>query len=121
MKIMLGYMLMWTTYGTWLQSDDRGYVSEGRILNANPVLRTDNAQRLKNPVIFLMREQCEIVHKAILDEAKILVQEILAAAVSSDHVHIVVKVGGYPMEKVVSHYKNAARLALQSEGFIGKL
>jgi len=118
---MPGYMLTWTTYGTWLQGDDRGYVSNGKILNANPVLRTANAQRLKNSVIFLTREQCEVVHKAILDEAKILGQEILAAAVCSDHAHLVAKVVGYSMEEVVSHYENAARIALQSNGFVGKL
>jgi len=96
-------------------------VSNGKILNANPVLRTANAQRLKNSVIFLTREQCEVVHKAILDEAKILGQEILAAAVCSDHVHLVAKVVGYSMEEAVSHYKNAARISLQSNGFVGKL
>jgi len=118
---MLGYMLTWTTYGTWLQGDDRGYVSNGKILNANPALRTANAQRLKNPITFLTREQFEVVHKAILDEAKILGQEILAAAACSDHVHLVAKVVGYSMEEVVRHYKNAARIALQSNGFVGKL
>ncbi len=65
---MLGYMLTWTTYGTWLQGDDRGYVSNGKVLNANPALRAANAQRLKNPITFLTSEQCEIIQKAILDE-----------------------------------------------------
>jgi REP element-mobilizing transposase RayT len=118
---MLGYMLTWTTYGTWLQGDDRGYVSNRRILSANPALRTANAQRLKNPAIFLTREQRDVVHEAILDEAKILGQEILAAAVSSDHVHLVAKEVRYSMEEVVSHYKNAGRIALQLNGFVGKL
>jgi hypothetical protein len=118
---MLGYMLTWTTYGTWLQGDDRGYVSDGRILSANPALRTANAQRLKNPITFLTHEQCEVIHKAILDEAVVLGQEVLAISVCSDHVHLVAKACGFSMEEVVSHYKNAARIALQSNGFVGKL
>jgi hypothetical protein len=118
---MLGYMLTWTTYGTWLQGDDRGYVSDGRTLNANPALRTANAQRLKNPIVFLTREQCELIQNVIYDESKILGQEIFVAAVCSDHVHLVAKGCGFLMEEVVSHYKNATRIALQSNGFVGKL
>ncbi len=28
----VGYMLTWTTYGSWLQGDVRGYVKNSRIL-----------------------------------------------------------------------------------------
>jgi len=28
MARMIGYMLTWTTYGTWLQRDKRGYVKD---------------------------------------------------------------------------------------------
>lgn len=118
---MLGYILTWTTYGTWPQGDNRGYVSNGKVLNANPALRTANLHRLKNPAIFLAHKQCKVVHKAIFDEAKILGQEILAIAVCPDHIHLVVQPAGYSMEKIVSHYKNAARIALRSNGFVGRL
>ena len=30
----LGYMITWTTYGTWLQGDERGYVKDGNICPA---------------------------------------------------------------------------------------
>ncbi len=29
MASMIGYMLTWTTYGTWLRGDKRGYVKDG--------------------------------------------------------------------------------------------
>ncbi len=45
----LGYMITWTTYGTWLQGDKRGYVKEGEISGENKRLREANlaAQRSK--------------------------------------------------------------------------
>ena len=38
----LGYMVTWTTYGTWLQGDERGYVKNGKILSENPALKKVN-------------------------------------------------------------------------------
>jgi len=35
MSEIIGYMLTWTTYGTWLQGDARGYVKNGKILSEN--------------------------------------------------------------------------------------
>jgi REP element-mobilizing transposase RayT len=118
---MLGYMLTWTTYGTWLQGDDRGYVLNGKVLNANPALRTANLHRLKNPAVFLTPKQREVVYKSILDEAKTLGQEILAAAVDPDHVHLVAKPIPKTIGRVVAHYKNAARITLRSNGLIGRV
>ena len=31
----LGYMVTWTTYGTWLQGDEQGYVKKGKVLGAS--------------------------------------------------------------------------------------
>ena len=41
---MLGYMITWTTYGTWLQGDKRGYVKDGKIYKKNPQLEQKNKQ-----------------------------------------------------------------------------
>ena len=35
---MIGFMATWTTYGTWLQGHKKGYVKNGKILEANPEL-----------------------------------------------------------------------------------
>jgi hypothetical protein len=40
----LGYMITWTTYGTWLQGDERGYVKNAKIHPANKALMLANAQ-----------------------------------------------------------------------------
>jgi len=38
MSKTLGYMLTWTTYGTWLQGDERGYVKDGQVLRGDKKL-----------------------------------------------------------------------------------
>ena len=37
---MIAYMVTWTTYGSWLQGDKRGYVKDGQILGGNYNLKT---------------------------------------------------------------------------------
>ena len=118
---MLGYMITWTTYGTWLPGDDRGYVSQGEILGKNKALRRANIGRLKSRAVKLSRQEQEIVRRAILSRAESLGQEIYAIVVGSNHVHIVAERTPESIEMIVSYYKNAARLAMRANGFTGKL
>jgi len=118
---IIGYMITWTTYGTWLQGDRRGYVKDGNILCKNNALLQSNLKRLKNPATRLDAEHCAIVRRAILNKAQEIRQQIYAIAVCSSHVHIVAERTNESIEKVASYYKNAARLALRSNGFIGRV
>ena len=120
MPKMLGYMVTWTTYGTWLPGDDRGYVSHGNILGKNEDLRKANIRRLKSKIVNLSRQEQEVVRRAILSRAESLRQKIYAIVVRSNHVHIVAQHVSESIEMVVSYYKNAARLALRSRGFTGR-
>ena len=45
MSEIVGYMLTWTTYGTWLQGDARGYVKNGKILSENKGLEKANRKK----------------------------------------------------------------------------
>jgi len=45
MKRMIGYMVTWTTYGTWLQGDKRGYVKDGKTLAQNDKLKSANQRQ----------------------------------------------------------------------------
>ncbi len=118
---IIGYMITWTTYGTWLQGDKRGYVKDGKILRKNDALLQSNLKRLKNPATRLTTEHCSIVRRAILKKAKEIGQQIYAIAVCSSHVHIVAEHANESIEKVVSYYKNAARIALRGGGFVGRV
>ena len=118
---MQGYMITWTTYGTWLQGDKRGYVKDGKVLGENPKLQNANVQSQAGNSVKLTVQQREIVRKAILSEAKKLKQKVYSMAVCSNHVHLVVEYISDPIREVVGYYKNATRVALQVKGFVGRV
>ncbi len=120
-KRLIGYMITWTTYGTWLQGDKRGYVKKGQILEPCEKLERANKERLKSKPIRLSRRQKIIVEKTIREKAKELGQNIPALVVYSNHVHVVAETTALSIEKIVGHYKNAARVALRKDGFKERL
>lgn len=117
----LGYMITWTTYGTWLQGDERGYVKNGQTYQGNKILKQRNKNLQSQDVVKLSRKQQQIVHKAIAEESELQNQYVYALSVQSNHVHIVVKYTMQPISKIVAYYKKSARLALKVEGHSGKL
>jgi REP element-mobilizing transposase RayT len=121
MARMIGYMLTWTMYGTWLQGDKRGYVKDSKVLGEDRRLYEVNQRRLKGRARRLDKKDKIVVRDAILSEAKRLGQEILAIAVCSNHVHVVVNCVDEPLEVVVARYKKAGRLALRETGFEGRV
>lgn len=104
-----------------MQGDNRGYVKDGKILEKNDSLRKENIKRLKAGMVQLTHQEQKIVREAILNKAQTLGQKIYPMAVCSNHVHIVAERISEPIEMVVSHYKNAARIALRANGFVGKV
>jgi REP element-mobilizing transposase RayT len=117
----VGYMLTWTTYGTWLQGDERGYVKNGKILCENPRLKKANVESMLRNEVRLNKRQQEIVKEAIFKEAEKTKEKILALAVCSNHIHLVLCYTIRPIEKTTGRFKNAARVALQQDGFIGRV
>jgi len=117
----LGYMVTWTTYGTWLQGDERQYVKDGQILPANNALAAANIRALtKNPVR-LSFNQRRIVEEAIKQKAIRFGQQIYALAVCTNHVHLVAKYIPRPIGVVVQRYKNCAVRALRKTGVQGRV
>jgi len=117
----LGYMITWTTYGTWLQGDERGYVKNGQTHPGNKVLLQRNKKSQSKDMVKLSRNQQKVVRKAIIEEAELQDQRIYALSVQSNHVHIVVKYTRQPISKIVAYYKKSARLALKTTGHNDKL
>jgi len=117
----LGYLLTWTTYGTWLQGDNRGYVKDGRIYPGNKHLMQTNKQLQLHDAVRLSKEKQQLVRTAIINEAQLRSQQIYALSVQSNHIHIVVQYVPQPISKVVAYYKKAARLALKAAGYSAKL
>ena len=117
----LGYMLTWTTYGTWLQGDERGYVKKGKVLGANRSLQEVNVANQTAKMVKRTQQEQEIVRKAIESEAARLGREIYSMAICYNHVHIVLNYTGDPIELFAGRCKNSARVALQANGFSGRV
>src|SRR3972149_8575446 len=120
-KKLIGYMVTWTTYGTWLQGDKRGYVKNGKILPDNNKLKSANQKQQKFQAVKLNSSQKDIVRKAILQEAQKINQKIPAIAVCSNHVHIVAEVSSESIEKIVHRYKRLSTFVLRKAGLDGKI
>ena len=91
MKRMIGFMATWTTYGTWLQGDERGYVEDGTIRGANPELEESNIKSLKHEKIKIPKHLRGTVKNIIIKEAEQIGQKVYAITVCSNHVHVVVE------------------------------
>ena len=87
----LAYFLTWTTYGTWLPGDERGWVLKGKGFQLpRPITKKLAADRMTEPVCSLDDAQREIVEKTIHDHCKIRNWELHAVSCRSNHVHVVV-------------------------------
>ena len=116
MAKVVGYMATWTTYGSWLQGDKRGYVQKGEILTANEGLEQANKRARRSGAVRLNKTEREIIRRAILAEGKRIGEKILAMSVQTNHVHVVVAAGGKTISKVVSRLKCAAYYEMQKDG-----
>ena len=116
----LAYMIAWTTYATWLQGDERCYVTKGKIRTPDKAIADSNRSRLSKQPVKLSPSHQHIVANTIIQTAEKLNQQIHAFSVSSTHVHILAEYIHKPIGRVVSHYKNSAHAALRTTGFTGR-
>jgi len=121
MARMIGFMATWTTYGTWLQGNKKGYVKNGTTLEANPELEKSNEESLKHDKIKIPKSLSVIVKNAILKEAEEIGQKVYAIAVYSNHVHIVVESIGKRCGYSVGRFKKAATKTLRKYGYNDKV
>ena len=113
-------MLTWTTYGSWLQGDKRGFVKGGKILSGNKVLESINKTKQKAKKVRLSKKDIEIIENALLKKTKQLNQKVYALAVCKNHIHLVLENIELAIGNVVIHYKRACKAALAKNGFKGK-
>ena len=110
----LAVMITATTYGTWLRGDRHGYVDAGRILPADPDLEDADRHRLKHPPYTFGREQLHAIGGYIGGALRQRMQQhILALAVQTWHVHIVIAATTKPLPDVVKCIKESVRYGLR--------
>ena len=77
MAKFFGYMVTWTTYGSWLQGDKRGYVRNGEILSGSEGLERANTKALRGGAVKLGKAEREVVRRAMLAEGERIGEKIL--------------------------------------------
>jgi REP element-mobilizing transposase RayT len=118
---VLGYLLTWTTYGTWLPGDARGWVNRHRnhgevVDGPNPALEAHARSLMKRPCTILDKVQRECVEQAIRAACLQEGWHVHALAVRSNHVHVVVSAPDARPGKVMGIFKRQASKGLASAG-----
>lgn len=125
------WFLTWTTYGTWLPGDERGFVSpkfEGDVVEKrNNVIGTEydsgrpeltqlaQANLIGEPV-FLTSEQALTLKSQFEETAKYRGWRIVVGAIMNNHVHLVVGVAGDPKPSyLLRDFKSYGSLALNRQ------
>jgi len=105
------WFLTWTTYGTWLPGDSRGFVSpkfEGDVPErrnnvvgtpydqGRPELRTLALSKLVGEPVWLSGDHANILRQQFEETAKYRSWTVVAGAIMSNHIHLVVGVSGDP-------------------------
>jgi REP element-mobilizing transposase RayT len=87
----LAYFLTWSTYGTWLPGDERGWIEyrHGWQL-PDTVRRLEAAARMTEDACRLDGEQRNAVERQIAETCKFRGWELHAVNCRSNHVHVVV-------------------------------
>jgi hypothetical protein len=95
----LAFLLTWTTYGTWLPGDPRGWVLRGRgIQRPDPVQKKCVQQRMTEPACTLDKQERDIVEQTVAEHCRIRDWMLHAVNCRSNHAHVVVSAGRHPEE-----------------------
>jgi REP element-mobilizing transposase RayT len=126
------YLLTWTTYGTWLRGDPRGYVGNtllGTSLGVAPKNneygspydadqgRTFNwdLAALKSQPVTLTGAQAQQVAEALIEVAERSHYELLRVSIMSDHVHVLVSAHDDGKEEIARRLKNVTAVRLTQQ------
>jgi REP element-mobilizing transposase RayT len=88
----LAYFISWTTYGTWLPGDERGWVDAGKVgvRTPNPSRREFAEEQMADDPVLLTVEQRRVVHETVEAHCKLRGWKLYAVNARTNHVHVVV-------------------------------
>jgi len=121
MSKIVGYMVTWTTYGSWLRGDERGFVANGQILPGSPEVLQADRNRQKSPSVRLNAREIRLVRQAIFSEEERIGREVEALVVCTNHVHLVSRPHSESVEELVGRYKSLTTRALWQYGRQGRI
>jgi REP element-mobilizing transposase RayT len=95
----IAFFSTWTTYGTWLPGDERGWFARGEGLKEPDGMRKlEAALRLTEEAITLTLSQRQRVEKTIADHCAIRRWTLHAVNCRTNHVHVVLTAPGRGIE-----------------------
>jgi REP element-mobilizing transposase RayT len=117
----LAYFLTWTTYGSWLPGDDRGWVDDSLRQPAPALSRTAKASLKQAPVVFTPQQR-NVVEQTIRQVCAYNGWRLWAVNCRSNHVHAVVSAADQSPERVMNSLKSwcSRRLNEQSNKAAGR-
>jgi hypothetical protein len=102
----LGYLLTWTTYGSWLPGDARGWVSKpGQFRAPDKGREVAARQRMTEPAVTLDIDQRQIVEDTIAAHCRIRGWHLHVVNARTEHVHVVVTAPGRKPDDVMDQFK----------------
>ena len=102
----LALFLTWTTYGSWLPGDERGWVEKpGRFREPNAKRETAARGRMTEPELTLDAPQRDIVEKTIADHCRIRGWHLHAVNCRTQHVHVVTTAPNRDPDDVLDQFK----------------
>ena len=102
----LAFFLTWTTYGSWLPGDERGWAAKpGRLMPADSKRVEAAKELMTESELTLSETQREIVEKTIADHCEIRRWHLHAVNCRTQHVHVVVSALNRDPEDVMDQFK----------------
>jgi len=102
----IAFFLTWTTYGSWLPGDERGWVKRpGQFMAADSQREIDAAERMSESELSLQPEQRDLVEKTIADHCQHRGWHLHAVNCRTQHVHVVVTALAYEPDDVMDQFK----------------
>jgi REP element-mobilizing transposase RayT len=97
---MFAYHLTWTTYGTWLPGDRRGWIESSVVGIQSPDPKREDAASaiMVETAVTLSNRQRKIVERTIREHCDIRKWRLNAVNARSNHVHVVVTADRAPDE-----------------------
>jgi REP element-mobilizing transposase RayT len=117
----LAYHLIWTTYGTWLPGDGRGWTRWGEWGVQPPDPQKENAarRRMAEATVVLSETQRALVDQTVRDHCRIRGWLLHAVNVRTNHIHVIVSADRNP-DEIMNQFKAwCSRKLSDAAGLVG--
>jgi REP element-mobilizing transposase RayT len=118
---VLAYHITWTTYGTWLPGDARGWVRWGEcgVKPPDPEREHDAGKRMVESAVVLTEEQRALVEQTVRDHCRIRGWILHALNARTNHVYVVVTADRDPQEVMHQFKAWCSRKLSDAAGLVG--